>query len=754
MPLSRPLLVVCAGLLAGVDLQAQARWSQRAAPGGQPPARRAGEMFFDQVRGTIVLFGNAPESDMWEWDGAAWTQILPANRPSERGTLAYDTTRSRAVLVTDTTGQTWEWDGVDWTQRNPTTSPPPRPSPAMAFDAARDRVVLFGGGIGSFALGDHWEWDGVDWTQRNPAQSPTPRTNTSMAYDSARQRIVLFGGLRASTTRDTWEWDGTTWTRRLAPGPSSSYRHRLVYDAARARVVMFINSAPGSPAGETWEWDGNAWLLRATATAPSNRTYPAMAFDRARQVVVLFGGTDGSSGVGTDDTWEWDGAAWAERSTRVGPEPRRGPRLAYDSARDRVVMFGGANNSALADMWTWEGGQWAELPITSAPPPRLGHSMVYDPQRDRVVLFGGIPDLFPTLNGYLADTWEFDGTAWTRMFPETSPSPRAHAAMFYDAARGVVVLHGGEFFWGEITYSDTWEWNGAAWTQVASGPRATERASHAIAYDPVRERAVMFGGWWEDDTISTFLPLDDTWEWNGDGWCRVQVPTPPRARGSHSMTYDALRDRIVLLGGNGETGGAGISFDDTWEYADGTWTQVVTGSATGTLFAHATAYDSARQELILFGGVDTNRKHRGDTWSYATPDPASYTPFGSSCGTPGARLTAQPASLPWLGATLDLALSTDAPLGLVLGSSRTQWLGANLPLPLGGFGMPGCSLFVSIDSVLAPMRAQAPQWSLAVPSEVALVGARFFVQAFFEAPLANDAGILWSEAGEARIGRR
>jgi len=39
----------------------------------------------------------------------------------------------------------------------------------MAYDAARRRVVLFGGGPNSppfQSLGDTWEWDGVKWEKR------------------------------------------------------------------------------------------------------------------------------------------------------------------------------------------------------------------------------------------------------------------------------------------------------------------------------------------------------------------------------------------------------------------------------------------------------------------------------------------------------------------------------------------------------------------------------------------------------------
>ncbi|MHB8878486.1 MAG: hypothetical protein ACYC8T_32720, partial [Myxococcaceae bacterium] len=46
-----------------------------------------------------------------------------------------------------------------------------------------------------------------------PAYVPA-RYGHALAYDAARQRVVLFGGLDSAYLTDTWEWDGTTWVRR------------------------------------------------------------------------------------------------------------------------------------------------------------------------------------------------------------------------------------------------------------------------------------------------------------------------------------------------------------------------------------------------------------------------------------------------------------------------------------------------------------------------------------------------------------
>src|SRR5215468_2010500 len=74
---------------------------------------------------------------------------------------------------------------------------------AMVYDAARDRVLLFGGSTGTTFHDDTWSWDGSRWTQLAPSLSPPARDQHVMAYDGARGRVVLFGGRLAGSTSAT-----------------------------------------------------------------------------------------------------------------------------------------------------------------------------------------------------------------------------------------------------------------------------------------------------------------------------------------------------------------------------------------------------------------------------------------------------------------------------------------------------------------------------------------------------------------------
>lgn len=283
---------------------------------------------------------------------------------------------------------------------------------------------------------------------------------------------------------------------------------------------------------------------------PSARGFSAMAYDSARRRVVLFGGRD-STGTDFDDTWEWDGSGWTLAS-ESGPLARNAHAMAYDSARGRTVLFGGFNYGSLTylgDTWEWDGNNWVDR-TTSGPSLRGAHAMAYDSARQRVILFGGADD-----NGSLGDTWEWDGNGWSLM-SESGPAARRFHAMVYDSARQRVVLFGGSYGFGNLL-GDTWEWDGSVWVdRTTTGP--SPRHEHAMAFDNTRQRIVLFGGH-EGNNIS-----DETWEWDGSSWT-LAATSGPAPRFAHAMTYDSARERVVLFGGlNNQI----FDFDnETWVYA-------------------------------------------------------------------------------------------------------------------------------------------------------------------------------------------
>lgn len=220
------------------------------------------------------------------------------------------------------------------------------------------------------------------------------------------------------------------------------------------------------------------------------------------------------------------------------------------------------------------------------PSPRSAAAMCFDSARNRTVLFGGeFPA--PAITS-LQDTWEWDGAFWTQT-ENTGPSPRRDFAMVYDTTRRVSVLFGGT---DNNFLGDTWQWDGTSWTKLSeSGPGPRSRI--AMAFDSTRNRVVLFAG----ESAESFH-LGDTWEFDGDNWTEVQDVGPP-ARCAHSMAFDPVANRVVLFGGVGVDN---RGRNDTWAWDGKNWVQIAEFGPPPRLSAAMTA--TSGSSLLLFGGVD------------------------------------------------------------------------------------------------------------------------------------------------------
>ena len=301
-------------------------------------------------------------------------------------------------------------------------------------------------------------------------------------------------------------------TLGVAQGPPPRAGHVMTSAGPGGGVFLvggqIIDDAP-RVIDTLWLWNG-AWRA-ISDQGPRNRTLPGAAFDSRRGVLVVYGGIGIGSGSRYGDTWEWNGARWDERAVRT-PGARDHHAMAYDESRGNVVLYGGSSRVGPSDTfpndtWTYDGRTWRLVDSTTGPGGLVHHAMAYDTRRQRVVLFGG----FGANRHAMGDVWEWDGTRWQRVAVSgAGPGARSHHRMAFDAARGVTVLFGGD------ETGETWTWDGARWTQHAvAGPPA--RNVHAMAYDERRQRVILFGGSGKNG-VPPYGYLNDVWEWDGARW--------------------------------------------------------------------------------------------------------------------------------------------------------------------------------------------------------------------------------------------
>jgi hypothetical protein len=206
----------------------------------------------------------------------------------------------------------------------------------MVYDAGSDRIVLLGGAEWGrtdegkhVGLGDTWVFDAdtATWTDVTPALSPPPRSNHVTVYDAAADRIVVFGGateLSGDVLGDTWVYntDANTWTE-MHPAASPPGRADAAgwYDPVADATFVFGGSADWSSwpplpwmmlgGEELWAYNlgSDAWKLYRTDPNPGYRLPGAAVFDPVNEETILFGGDvydqDRHFLGSVDDTWTY-----------------------------------------------------------------------------------------------------------------------------------------------------------------------------------------------------------------------------------------------------------------------------------------------------------------------------------------------------------------------------------------------------------------------------------------------------------------
>lgn len=361
------------------------------------------------------------------------------------------------------------------------------------------------------------------------------RVPPPFALDAVGRRREL--GMRYRSESDTCGYlDFSLDTRGLMPP--------LLIDPALEAVIWTDRTDPGHK--------------------PAGRYGHGLAYDPVREKTVLFGGSINEPPPFLRDTWEWDGVAWHEVATGEGPDGRVYHDLAYSSVHGGAVLIGGVTSfefsSAKNDVWRWDDEGWTQLePGGDELPIVAGHSIAFDSARQVMVLYGGFG------LDELSHVWELADAGWKdRGDFAVSPGSVDMFSMAYDAAHQKTLVFGGSVpaGWSDDPFNPrsdaAYLWNGKGWNSIEPD-RPSPRSGMASAYDQKRGRIVLFGGTPASDGGQF---SDETWEY-ADGHFELREPLRrPPARESAKLAYDAARDRTLLFGGFGNSDG-----DDTWTYA-------------------------------------------------------------------------------------------------------------------------------------------------------------------------------------------
>jgi len=319
-----------------------------------------------------------------------------------------------------------------------------------------------------------------------------------------------------------------------------------------------------------------------------------------------------------------------------------------------------AHQALIAKPAPSETATWQKVGAANVDPAgRYLQAVAFDEARKVVVMFGG--ETYDSSTGMttpIQDTWEWSPAtgAWTnRTGTGSAPAARSGAAMVFDSQRKKFVLFGGRAGSG-FDYEDTWEWDplNGSWTDVTNaGVHPTAREQHAMVYEKSTGKVLLFGGGRSDanynDGTSISVSYGDSWEWDpaAHSWTALSAGTAPSPRHAHGMVWDSVRNKVVLFGGmqKDAAGVDGTPKQDTWELdpATGSWAERTTpGAKPSVRYGHAASFDGVRGKVVVFGGWDIGTGgSKNDLWDWE-PTSGAWTQrlTGDESNIPSARMYA------------------------------------------------------------------------------------------------------------------
>ena len=375
------------------------------------------------------------------------------------------------------------------------------------------------------------EMTGGDITSDDPCQAmvtscdghfdpPPPMNEHTGTYADDEGILVIFGG--NTSVPENCGFPAYT-------GESKTY---LYYDrplASDCGPWVELNGGPQGRARHSADYgEGSVWMFGGRVRAVSMGPYH------------LF-----------NDLWRFDVATrtWMEVPViNEGPSGRYNSSITYDSTRRTLWVYGGnvadntLNPDAVHDLWMFdiETSMWTEIETPEYLLDRMWHNAIYDPIRDRLVFFGGADEsAFFDAAVYFNDLvfYNPESDSWGRAEPDQAPDGRFWSQMVYRMAGDEYLIFGGHDDQTLGNRNDSWSYNPETnvWSALtgedtynrpANGfcdfpPDFTivdrnlpeRRNAHSFSWSNTCDRGLMFGGKTDCGAIN------DVWAYTSEsGW--------------------------------------------------------------------------------------------------------------------------------------------------------------------------------------------------------------------------------------------
>lgn len=326
-------------------------------------------------------------------------------------------------------------------------------------------------------------------------------------------------GVLSSLPPNTWVKVG----QGISPPPLAG--QEMVYDPSSNLFYMFGGQGLYLTLNEMWTFNPETltWsqLIPSGKVPPprADQVFVCVCDGELNEsMIFMFGGwfNNSQGQVGRySDTWIYflGNRTWTELRASVAPPARSDAAAAYDPDQNVVLMYGGYNGSYFSDLWLFNISSltWQILSIHGEKPPPLADArMRYDTSDKVFVLFGGNNDLNrdEPYNHY-NDTWAFYlfNMSWRNMHPLNPPESRDYSHFTYDPSLNLFIMEGG--YGDGIALSDTWlySYTTNTWVQLKSAKVLPPRFAGSTAFNTKDGIMLLYGGTFNDTAYSDTLVM-------------------------------------------------------------------------------------------------------------------------------------------------------------------------------------------------------------------------------------------------------
>lgn len=315
------------------------------------------------------------------------------------------------------------------------------------------------------------------------------------------------------------------------------------------------------------------------------------------------------------------------------PPSRDGAAIGFDPVSGRLLLQGGGvlrsdhTLQVLGDTWAWDGKSWTQLHPTVEPPAMTNSAMAVDPTSGKLVLVGGSTQAdyagFPQTQPSAHGMWSWDGTTWRRVPSGDPPMQLGWATAAADPVTHQLLLNGTTSDGAAFSQPGHLVWDGHHWTvgpvpatPANAGPTTVAADDTGIAWDPISQRVIQYGG-------GVQQPFDTTAAWDGSRWTFLSPKTIPPPGTARAAT-DEARGQLLLVAGSASQQPSAT----TWRWSGENWVKLAATSS--PLLNSAVTYDPVVRAVIAYVGPGSSLwAWDGEGWLKLPSAPSGTGPTAS-----------------------------------------------------------------------------------------------------------------------------